>query len=103
MSYGFTRYGVKHVDSVKEEHSMGRGCICREWVGDVGLKHHPRKVNNNFNTTMDTDTKLTTGEEVQGKIIGEVSKQYSADEVLEAGADANWAEFERISGGFVKS
>jgi hypothetical protein len=40
---------------------------------------------------------------VQGKIIGEVSKQYSADEVLEAGADANWAEFERISGGFVKS
>jgi hypothetical protein len=25
------------LDNVKEEHGMGRGCICREWAGDVGL------------------------------------------------------------------
>jgi hypothetical protein len=32
MLYGFARDGIEHVDNVKEEHSMGRGCICSKWA-----------------------------------------------------------------------
>jgi hypothetical protein len=52
---------------------------------------------------MDVNAKLSTGEEVWGKIICEVSKWDGANESLEAGTGANGAEFERIGGGFVES
>jgi hypothetical protein len=43
---------------------MGRGCICSKWVGDVRFKHYSREVNNSFDTAVDTNAKLTAGEEV---------------------------------------
>ena len=60
-------------------------------------------MNNSFDTTVDTDTELTAGEEVGCKIIGEMSKGDSADEASEAGADADRSKFEGVSRGFVKS
>jgi hypothetical protein len=64
VSYRFTGDGIEHVDNVEAKHGMGRGCICSEWARDVGFKHYLGEVNDSFNTAMDVNAKLSTGEEV---------------------------------------